>query len=99
MEPERDILVLTAHAHQTPLNAHADISTVARGLNFGMSLHLHIYFMHAINEGSGEPVQLHISPEPSLFENAIITLFSCAGVFRFNAVMCVKQLKRNLKTE
>ena len=35
------------------INAYTDVSSEARGLNFDLSLHLHPYFMHASNEGSG----------------------------------------------
>ena len=37
-----------------PLNAHSDVSSRARGLNFGLSLHLHPYFVYASSEDSGE---------------------------------------------
>ena len=47
-----EILVLMAYA-QTPLiNATADISSWARGLNFGLSLHLHPFFVDSSKEGS-----------------------------------------------
>ena len=39
------------------LNAYADTFNMAGGLNFGLSLHLHAYFVYANNEGSGESVQ------------------------------------------
>ena len=31
-----------------------DISSKGRGLNFGLSLHLHPYFVYASSKGSGE---------------------------------------------
>ena len=36
------------------INAHASISSGDRGLNFGLGLHLHPYFVHASREGSGK---------------------------------------------
>ena len=37
-----------------PLTVHADICSQARGKIFGLSIHLHPYFVHASREGSGE---------------------------------------------
>ena len=52
--PEHDILVLIAHAQKPRLNDHADISSGARGLNFGLSLHLHPEFVYASSGYSDE---------------------------------------------
>ena len=52
------ILVLIAYAQKPSLNAHADISSGARGLNFGLSLHLLTNFVYSSSEGSGESVHL-----------------------------------------
>ena len=41
------------------INAHADATREARGLKFGLSLHLHPYFVYASTEGSGESVHMH----------------------------------------
>ena len=38
------------------LNAHADISSEAGGLKFGLSLHPHPYFVYASSKGSGKTV-------------------------------------------
>ena len=54
---------------QTP-----NVSSKARGLNFGPSLHLHPYFVYESSEGYGKP-----APEPSWLDNAIITKISWAG--------------------
>ena len=35
------------------INVHADLSSRARGLNFGPSLQLHPYVVYARREGSG----------------------------------------------
>ena len=48
--PACECLVLVAYAQTPPLNAHADVSRGARGLNFGLSLHLNIYFVLASSE-------------------------------------------------
>ena len=50
--------MFTAYAQKLPINAHAVISTLARGLNIGQGLHLHPYFIYAHSEGSGEYVHL-----------------------------------------
>ena len=50
------------------INTHADISRKASGLRFGLSLHLHQYFVYVSSEGSAESVH---SPEPSLLADAI----------------------------
>ena len=59
-----------------PLNARADVSNVARGLDFGLGLNLHPYLMYASSEGSGESTHSHILPDPSLFENSMSTKIS-----------------------
>ena len=54
LEPAHDILVLIT-CEQIPLiYTNAEVSNGARGLNFGLSLYLHPYFMDASSEGSGE---------------------------------------------
>ena len=52
-----DILARIAYAQTPQLNAHAEVFSGARGLNFGLSLHLHPYFVYASSEGSGESAQ------------------------------------------
>ena len=52
------------------INIHGDITSRARGLNFGPSLHLHPYSVYTSSEGSGESVCL---------SNAIGTKISCVG--------------------
>ena len=49
-----------------PISTHVDVSSGARGLNFGLSLYQHPYFVYASSESSGESVN-----EPSLLVNAI----------------------------
>ena len=39
------ISVLITYAQMPLVNTHADVSSEARGLNFGLSLHLHPYFV------------------------------------------------------
>ena len=41
-------------SQKPPINAHVDIFRRARGLNFGLSLHLHPYFVYAVSEDCGE---------------------------------------------
>ena len=38
----------------------------ARSINFGLSLHLHLYFMYASSEGSGQSAQFKIFKAHSL---------------------------------
>ena len=40
------------------LNAHTDLSSGARGISFGPSLHLHPYDVYMGSEGSGESALL-----------------------------------------
>ena len=48
------ILVFILCEQKPPINANADISSKARCFNFGLSLHLHPYFVYASSESSGE---------------------------------------------
>ena len=52
--PVHEILALIACVQTLLINAHADISSNVRGLDFGLSLHLHPCFMYASSKGSGE---------------------------------------------
>ena len=48
-----------AYAQESPLNAHVDVTSGARGINPGLSLQLYLYFAYASSEGSGESVHMH----------------------------------------
>ena len=52
-------IILNAHSQKTLINAHTDVSSKARGLTFGLSLHQHPYFVYLHSKGSGESVHLH----------------------------------------
>ena len=52
------------------INVHPDTANEPRGLNFGLSLSLHSYFMYASREGA----DLH---EPSLLAEEICTEIAC----------------------
>ena len=55
-----NILVLLPHMLKNcPLNDHVDITNKTRGLNFGLSLQLHLYFAYGSSKSSGEPVDMH----------------------------------------
>ena len=58
--PEHDILVLIAHAQKPRLNDHADISSGARGLNFGLSLHPYPYLVYASSECSNKHARMRM---------------------------------------
>ena len=51
-----------------PINVNAVISSLARGLNFSLNIHLHPHFLyiHESSYGSGECSQCVDSLEPSL---------------------------------
>ena len=38
-------MVLIAHVQTPPVNAHADVSSGATGLKFGLNLHIHPYIV------------------------------------------------------
>ena len=46
------------YAQKSPLNAHADVSGRARGLNFSRSLHPHQNFVPVSSKGSDEPAHV-----------------------------------------
>ena len=56
------------------INIYADVSSDARGLNFGLSIHLQPYFVYASNEGL---------PEPLLLADAISTEISCTSRYLY----------------
>ena len=56
--PIHEILALIAYAQKPHLNAHAEVSSGARGLNFDLSLHLYPYFAYASGEGSDETAHM-----------------------------------------
>ena len=65
-----------------PLNAHADVSSRARGLNFGQRLYLHPYFVYTSSKGSGRSA-LCVA---SFLDNRIskkCTIISCAGSMEY----------------
>ena len=41
--PAHQVLVLISYVQMLLINAHTDVSIEARGLNFGLSLHVHPY--------------------------------------------------------
>ena len=73
LEPAREILVLIAYAQALLLNACADVSSSARGLKFGLRLHVYPYFVYTNSEGSGESAHLRRLPEIWLLNIAIST--------------------------
>ena len=61
-----------------PLDLHmlADVSSEARGLNFGLCLKLHPYFVYVSSIGSDKYAHCTGSPGPSLLDNMISTQIS-----------------------
>ena len=64
-EPAHEISVLTACAQIPLISAHIDVPSEPRILIFGLSLHLHPYFMSASRCAD--------LPEPTLLGDAIST--------------------------
>ena len=52
--PAHKISILITYGHILLINTYVDTSSKARGLAFGMNVHLHPYFVHASSKGSGE---------------------------------------------
>ena len=52
------ILIHITCAQRPSLNAHADVTSGARDLTFGLSLHLPSCFVYASTEGAGESAHL-----------------------------------------
>ena len=71
--PAHKILVLITYAHMPLIKVHANMSSKARGLNFGLSLLLHPYLpsIHICTDSS----------EPSLITDAISTKILCNGPY------------------
>ena len=57
--PAHEILVPIPYTQKPPLKDHADLSSMVRGLNFGLSLHQHSYFMYVSSEGYDESVHMY----------------------------------------
>ena len=62
------------HMRKCLINAYADISNGAIGLNFGLSLYLYSYFVHVINEVSGKSAQMSRLACTLLLTDAINTV-------------------------
>ena len=60
VEPAREIWVLIAYAQMSLIKVRADLSSGARCLIFGMSLHLQPYLTYASSEGSGESAHMRM---------------------------------------
>ena len=80
-----EISVLIEYA-QVPLsiNAHADVSREARGINVCLNLYLYRYFVYASSDDSCGSAYLRIcadSQEPSLLADPISAEFSCTDHF------------------
>ena len=58
-EPAHEILAHIAYAQTPPFNTRADVTRKARGLKFGLRLHLLLCFVYASSEGSGETAHKH----------------------------------------
>ena len=67
------------YAQMPLINVHADVSSEAGGLNFGLRLHLHPYFVNASSEGSYESAH-RLS---SLLVDAINTKISCTDAHMY----------------
>ena len=59
--PSHKILVLIEHGQLPLKNTYPDVSSKARGLFLGQSLHLHPYFVYASSEGPGNSASTCLS--------------------------------------
>ena len=58
--PANKFSVIILYAQMPLMDAHADISSKAGGLHFGLNLHLHPYYVFASREGCGETENTHL---------------------------------------
>ena len=76
-----EILVLIVSCANASNNqAHTDVSSKIKGLQFGLSLHLHPYFVYGSSEGSDESAHM---PETSLLAYVISAKISYAGPYMY----------------
>ena len=73
-------LVHSAIAQRPPLNAHADLLSGARGLHFGLSLHLHPYIMYTSSKSAGV-CTIFLAGLIYLLANTISTKISCPSSY------------------
>ena len=55
--PTHEILVGTLNAQEPNLNLWAGVSSEVRSFDFGLDFHLHLFFVCANQEGSGQSQQ------------------------------------------
>ena len=73
----RPLLKLLKQFHSDEQNGSRFKNRKPRGLNFGLSFHLHPYFVYASSDGSGKSVQC--VPEPLLLAGVVSTKIWCTG--------------------
>ena len=78
------ILVLITNVEKPSINLHVVLSRESSGLNFGLTIFLHLYFMHTSSCAD--------SPEPLLLPNLISTKISLAGPYISQQLHLVKIL-------
>ena len=83
-----------AYAQKPPLNTRADVSGVAIGLKFGLSLQLHSYFVYVSRKGTAQSAVCPDWPEPSLLAYVISNEILCTGPYNksFSITMSHSQL-------
>ena len=70
----------TLHIHKCLINTHADVYSRTRGLSFGLSLHLHLYFASSYGSGADSPEPLLSSLKINLLHaDGISTGILCNG--------------------
>ena len=72
---EMVVIIACANAQMPKINANAGASGEHGCLNFSLSNHLHLYYVYASSEGSGESAHMRIcadSPEPSLLARDLV---------------------------
>ena len=84
---------MCANAYQyTP---HAEVSSKDRALNFGTSLYLHLDFVYASSEGSGESAHM-LNPKTYRPMHGITVFIACAQMPINKTRMLMYQAKLDL---
>ena len=78
-----------------PLNAHAYVSSGARGLNIGSRLHTHPYVVHASSEGSCESTFAHARLNFCCSTMHISTKLPCVGSYMYSTYINFKPFENN----
>ena len=95
-----EILVLISYEQKTPINDHDSVSSEAKGINFGLSLHLHPFFVinceniscqkneiTLVNVNAPEVPTTHFISSPTPLLNSIKHEHSCKILYLLKCCM------------